>query len=231
MWSCYLTLTATLLYDPPRLFDRYRVLVRKGSESTVSESLLQSVKKGGQWAGSVVDAFYPRLVSFSFQRSKKAGKGLAIVSKPMIPGVVFVKMRMNPDLADDMESSSGVNRLATNEFNLVVPLDEVEAEEISIFQQQPPPTIDEEMSLLQIGEYVSVVDGQHKGKYGIIEGTRSGDIQVRLRSEYRDSVVNIDVHHLRYLQEPPEVNYKVVPASAAIYCYLLLLSTAASGDE
>jgi len=205
------------------LVRRYRVLVRKGSESTVCESLLQSVKKGGQWAGSVVDAFYPRLVSYSFQRSKKAGKGLAIVSKPMIPGVVFVKMQMNPDLADDMESSSGVNRFATNEFNLVVPLDEVEAEEIAVFQQQPAPTIDEEMSLLQIGEYVSVVDGQHKGKYGIIEGTRSGDIQVRLRSEYRDSVVNIDVHHLRYLQEPPEVNYKVATIDWSSECTSLLL--------
>jgi hypothetical protein len=33
--------------------------------------------------------------------------------------------------------------------------------------------------------------------------------QVRLRSEYRDSQDSIEVEHLRYLENPPEVNYKV----------------------
>jgi ribosomal protein L24 len=37
---------------------------------------------------------------------------------------------------------------------------------------------------LRIGEYVSVVGGRHKGKYGIVEGTSNGKVEVRRRGMF-----------------------------------------------
>lgn len=128
----------------------------------------------------------------------------------MIVGLLFLKMKMNPDLADDVESIDGIRGFVKDFNNLIVPLNDLEEEEINILQSQQVPQINEEMQKLKIGEYVSIIDGVHKDRYGIIEGTRNGKIEVRLRSEYIDTHDSIDPEYLRYLENPPEINYKVV---------------------
>jgi transcription antitermination factor NusG len=66
-----------------------------------------------------------------------------------------------------------------------------------------------EEELLYLGDYVSVVGGRHRGRYGIIEGMRDGRVKLRLRSEYSDMDDDVEVGDLRYLANPPEVDHRV----------------------
>lgn len=129
--------------------------------------------------GKVVDAFYPKSVLMKFKGRRESGKGLSITHKPMIPGLLFVKTAMSADIADDIESVSGVRGFVKDLHGLVVPLSEDEVSELDVLRAQEEPVMDEEVSKLRIGEYVSVVGGRHQGKYGIIEGTSNGKIEVR----------------------------------------------------
>ncbi|KAJ1425865.1 hypothetical protein B484DRAFT_480232, partial [Ochromonadaceae sp. CCMP2298] len=206
-------------YDVPFVEEPrwYRLLVRKNSEATLAEKFKLSSEAGaGQWHDVLFDSFYPKSILLKFKgRKMEPGKELSIVYKPMIPGLVFVKMRMDPDIADDVEGVPNVRGFLKSPHGLVLPLSDEEALEVEKLQAKEAPALTEEMSQLRIGEYCSVVGGKHEGKYGIIEGTSKGRIMVRLRSEYKDNNDFIEVENLRYLADPPEVNYKTMSAREA----------------
>ena len=156
------------------------MLVRKNSESTIC-NMFKSNRDSthvNTFKGVVEDAFYPTSVGYKFQGRKNSGAGLLITYKPLIPGLLFIKTKMSASIADDYEEINGIRGFVRNKNGLVVPLNEVEVSELQVMKTMKPAELDEEMKRLHIGCYVSVVDGRHKGRYGIIEGTSYGQILV-----------------------------------------------------
>jgi transcription antitermination factor NusG len=159
---------------------RYRVLVRKDAEDVVWKRLTTGLEqtRNNILTGKVVDAYYPKRALLKFN-GKRSGPGLSVVFKPMVPGLLFVKMPMNADIADATESVDGVRGFTKDNKGRVVPLSEAEVLQLEAMRAQQVPPLDAEAERLRIGDYVSVVGGVYEGKYGIIEGAFNGKIQVQ----------------------------------------------------
>jgi hypothetical protein len=107
---------------------RFRILVRKNSERKVCEAFLKVSQKESsryimprkssyychyhcsyslRWHNVIIDAFYPKFYQVRFKSSgAKTKKGAAAPPKvlsqystPMVPGVLFIKCPMNPEIA------------------------------------------------------------------------------------------------------------------------------------
>lgn len=206
------------MYDVPFVEDArwYRILVRKNSEKTLCE-LFQKHSKAtiGPWYKVMFDSFYPKS-AFVKYKGKKNEKELTISYQPMVAGLLLIKTKMNPEVADMIEATPNVRGFVRDPNGLVLPLTFAEEEEVEKLQAEVVPELSAEVKKLKIGEYVSIIGGRHEGKYGIIEGTSNGRIEVRLRNEYKDNHDSIDLEHLRYLENPPEKNYKTMSAKDAV---------------
>lgn len=64
--------------------------------------------------------------------------------------------------------------------------------------------------------YVSIVSGPKAGRYGILMGARNGQLEVCIRSDYKDDFQLLDINDLRHLPEPPEKNWKTMTAKEAV---------------
>jgi len=80
----------------------YRVSVRKSSEKKISEHLKSLGEEVPRWQGVIHDTFYPTTSYVKFK-----GKNLELATKPMILGLVYIKTKMGPDIADDLEKATG----------------------------------------------------------------------------------------------------------------------------
>lgn len=110
----------------------------------------------------MIDSFYPKIHSVRFKSSgtsKSKGerpKELAPVSTPMVPGVIYIKCIMSPEIAvsyaliekrffndwswgneqEDLEAIMNVRGLVKDSDGLVLPLDEEEEEQIEFLKEE-----------------------------------------------------------------------------------------------
>ena len=114
-------------YDVPLLKTPmwFKVSVRKNSELKLAEHLIAI--RDGTTDDSTNDRF-KRVIADSFcpvqPVLKFKGKQLAYSYKPMLPGLIFVKCKMSPDIADFIESIRGVSGMGKNRHGFSVPADE-----------------------------------------------------------------------------------------------------------
>ena len=88
-------------YDVP-IIDKpmwYRVQIRRNSERKFVEDINKLRLSSAEWGSIISNAFYPTSAHVRFK-----GKQLTCVTKPMTPGLLYLKLIMNPDVADDLES-------------------------------------------------------------------------------------------------------------------------------
>jgi hypothetical protein len=70
--------------------------------------------------------------------------------------------------------------------------------------------------MMKKDEYVSVVSGPKKGRYGILMGAKNGKLEVCIRSEYKDDWDTFDFDQLRYLADPPEKKWMLLTPKEAL---------------
>lgn len=200
------------MYDVPIIDEPmwYRLTVRKASEKRLTEAF-NELAKSEKWGHIIEEAFYP---SSSYVRFK--GKVLDLGSRPMVPGLVYLKTRMSPDIADDLEQVQGIYGFSKNQYGIVVPMTGGDAEQIENLKLRQVKALPPELLKMKKEEYVTVVEGPHKGKYGILMGAKKGRLEVCLRSDYRDEWDLFNVDELRYLAEPPEKKWKTMSAKEAV---------------
>ena len=93
---------------------------------------------------------------------------------------------MNPDIADDLESVPNLYTFSKSmTHRVVLPIDEEESDQIEMMRQKQALELPEELTYIKKEGYVSVISGDHAGRYGIVMGTKSGKVEVCLRSEYK----------------------------------------------
>ena len=188
----------------------YRLNVRKASEKRVCESLL-ALGEEPRWREVVVDAYYPQTAYVRFK-----AKSLVVATKPLIPGLVYVKSKMNPDIADDLERLQGIYGFTKTLNSFVQPLSEEQAVQLESMKGKVGFELSPEQARLRKDCYVSIVKGPHKGRYGILMGAKSGRLEVCLRSEYKDDWELFDLPDLEYLENPPEKDWKTMTAKEAV---------------
>jgi transcription antitermination factor NusG len=199
-------------YDVPIITEHkwYRVNVRKASEKKLYEQFTGMLD--ARWRAIVIDAFYPQSTYVSFK-----GKNIELKTKPMIPGLLYLKTQMGPDVADALEKVAGIYGFTKTMSGIVIPLLEEEAAQLELMKTKAPASdLNTELKLIKREEYVSVVSGEHAGRYGIVMGARAGKIEVCLRSDYKDDWDMINVVDLRYLEHPPEKKWKEMTAKEAV---------------
>jgi transcription antitermination factor NusG len=105
-------------YDVPLVDEPmwYRLQVRKNSEKRICEMFLL-LRDDDHWKGIISDCHYPQS---SYVRLK--GKLLSVAAKPLIPGLVYLKTKMNPDIADDLERIHGIYGFTKSLNSFVQPL-------------------------------------------------------------------------------------------------------------
>lgn len=154
---------------------RFRILVKKGAESKC-QSIIQELMKTQKWVDVIEDVFHPVSVTVKFK-----GNTLVPIFKAVIPGLLYVKMKMSPDFADIIESIDGVyGFVKSGEAQLVLPLDGASEVHTNALRQQTLGAFPEEAKLLKKDDYVSIVSGAYKGAYGILTGTTGGKMDVSL---------------------------------------------------
>jgi hypothetical protein len=70
--------------------------------------------------------------------------------------------------------------------------------------------------MIKKNAYVSIIRGEHAGKYGIVIGAKGGKLEVCLRSEYRDDWDVFNINDIKYLHSPPEKNWQTLTAKEAV---------------
>ena len=109
----------------------FRVQVRRNSERKFTENINKLRMSSERWGNIITNAFYPTSAYVKFK-----GKELAFVTKPMTPGLVYLKLIMNPDVADDLETIKGVYGFVKNSHRLVLPISEEEGRTLEAIQQR-----------------------------------------------------------------------------------------------
>ena len=99
---------------------------------------------------------------------------------------------------------------------IVIPLSDEEVDQLNIMRNTSSIHIDCDTQMIKKDSYVSIIGGEHEGKYGIVTGARGGKLEVCLRSEYRDDWDLFNINDLRYLASPPEKNWKTLTAKEAV---------------
>lgn len=201
-------------YDVPFIDEAmwFRLQVRKSSEKRFCENILELSKdQDSKWYGVVENAFYPR---DEYPRFK--GNQLTYSIKALIPGLVYIKTKMNYEIADDIESFNNVYGFSKTRSGIVLPLPKNEAGSLEDIAVRSEKQMDEKYSLLKKDEYVSIVNGPHEGKYGILQGTKKGKLEVILRGDYKDEWDLFDLKEVEYLENPPEKKWNEMSAKEAI---------------
>jgi transcription antitermination factor NusG len=197
--------------DEPRW---YRISVQSGSEAEMCETLRSKARS--EWSHFLINASYPYGYSVRFK-----GKELVYTTKPLYATRMFVKMKMNPDYAEMIESIYGIygfvkKRVLKTSKVVVMPLSQVDAEEVENILNLPRKVMEAKNLELKKDDYVRITEGNHKGKYGIVTGTRAGLFEVRLRSETQDEIVRVEMTQIEYLPNPPEKHYKELTPREAV---------------
>ena len=109
----------------------FRIQVRRNSERKFTENINKLRMSSERWGNIITNAFYPTSAYVKFK-----GKELAFVTKPMTPGLVYLKLIMNPDVADDLEMIKGVYGFVKNAHRLVLPISEEEGRTLEAIQQR-----------------------------------------------------------------------------------------------
>lgn len=201
-------------YDVPFIEEAmwFRLQVRKSSEKRFCENVLEMSKdQDSKWYGVVENAFYPR---DEYPRFK--GNQLTYSIKALIPGLVYIKTKMNYEIADDIESFNHVYGFSKTRSGIVLPLPKTEAGSLEDIAVRSEKQMDEKYNLLKKDEYVSIVKGPHEGKYGILQGTKRGKLEVILRGDYKDEWDLFDLKEVEYLENPPEKKWNEMSAKEAI---------------
>lgn len=196
--------------DNPRWF---RLSVRKASEQSIADKFLYMKKEDNRWDRIIYDSFFPQSAYFTLTKGRVVMKG-----KPLVPGVVYVKTIMTPEIADAFENINGIYGFFKTPQQLILPLPEEEGSDLETIKQKwEVRQMDKDMATLKKDEYVSIVQGPHKGKYGILMGAKSGKLEVCIRNEgYKDDWDVFEASELRYLPEPPEKKWKEMSAKEAV---------------
>lgn len=214
-WTPYNFKDADGEYDVPFINEAmwYRVSVRRNSEKKLTEILESARDSDARWGSMFEEVFYPVAPIIRMK-----DKSLIVGYKAMAPGLVYMKTKMDPDLADDIEGMKMVYGFLKNPNNLILPLSRGEGEDIEIMKEKHKAgaQIDPELLLMKKDEYVSVVSGPNKGRYGILQGVKNGKLDVCLRSEYKDSYDEFDINEVRYLAEPPEKKWMLMTPKEAL---------------
>ena len=202
-------------YDVPYI-DKpmwFRLSVRKTSEQSLCDKFLGMKEEDPRWNRIIEDTFFPQSPFYALNKGKVVMKG-----RPLVPGVVYLKTIMRPEIADVIENINGIYGFAKSPQQLILPLPEDEGEELEgVKIQWEGRKLNEDMARLKKDEYVSVVDGTHTGKYGILMGAKSGKLEVCIRNDgYKDDWDVFDASELRYLSEPPEKKWKEMTAKEAV---------------
>jgi transcription antitermination factor NusG len=153
-----------------------------------------------KWKGVISEAFYP--VQDYVTMGKKS---LSNKPRPMTPGVIYLKTKMDPDIADDIELVKGIYGLVKSANRLVLPITEEEGKMLESLLEKAmnANTLDPQFAELKRDEYVEIISGPWAGRYGILQGVRLGKLEVCLRSNYKDDFDTFDLHEVRYLANPP----------------------------
>jgi transcription antitermination factor NusG len=184
MLNCW-SHSAHAIFSHVRWFDYYT----KTKFTLDTYSYLQSVIKNSSWNGLVSDVYCP--MNVPYYRFGK-GKRLLLQPSPLMPGIIYVKCRMSPAIADKLDRIPYTQKLRRNEAGLVVPLDERRVAAIEEMREDETKRIDlankELDSCQEAGGYlkgsaVMITSGVDKGKYGTLRGTSQGKIVVRIATE------------------------------------------------
>ena len=119
----------------------FRVQVRRNSERKFTENINKLRSSSERWGQIITNAFYPTSAYVKFK-----GKELAFVTKPMTPGLVYLKLIMNPDVADDLETIKGVYGFVKNSHRLVLPISEEEGRTLEAIQQREADSLEGQSS-------------------------------------------------------------------------------------
>lgn len=200
-------------YDVPILNSSlwFRLQAVKTKEFVVGNSVI-SLGSEGRFKGRIEDVFVPIVCYPRFK-----GDVLVAVQKPITPGLVYVKARMDPEVADALESITFVVRLPKNQkTQLVSPLTPEQGADLERARQLMVTDLDPETQKIRKDEYVSVVSGLHLGKYGVVTGTKAGKLEVLLRGGFADEQATLEPEQVRYLADPPEKKIKEMTAKDAV---------------
>ncbi len=85
---------------------------------------------------------------------------------------------MSPDIADNIESLDNVYGLIKISKKFVVPLSEEECNGIQQLRNFSTVQLNENILKMKKDEYVTVIDGPLKGRYGILTGLKNGKLEV-----------------------------------------------------
>ena len=200
-------------YDVPIIDEPkwYRIQVRRSSEKTTCSKMLELAADDERWKGVIVNAFYPK---DTYPRFK--GNMLSYTTKPMIPGLLYIKIAMGPDIADDIEKISTIYGFSKSKHGIVLPLSDEQGVSLEKIALKKESELEDEYKLMKKEEYVSVIAGDQKGRYGILQGTKRGKLEVILRGEYKDEWELFNLDELKYLENPPEKKWKEMSAKEAI---------------
>jgi hypothetical protein len=149
------------------------------------------------------------------------GKTLTHKSRAMMPGVLYVKMRMSPEIAQLIEDMPTVYTISRSRDGFVIPLSDEEGntlEGIALRKSDIVESIEDhkDFDLIKKDEYVSIINGVHMGKYGIVHGTRRGKLEVILRGDYKDDWDLFELNEVKYLANPPEKKWNELSAKEAL---------------
>jgi transcription antitermination factor NusG len=118
------------MYHNSVLNHRYRLQVRKNTEKRFCDNIMQLRLSNPVWNDVISDVYYPQS---NFVRFK--GKSLELSCRAMIPGLLYLKMKMGPDVADDIENSDNVYGFAKKN-GIVLPISEDEGLQIENHMNQ-----------------------------------------------------------------------------------------------
>ena len=99
---------------------------------------------------------------------------------------------------------------------IVVPLSDEEVSQLNVMRNISSIQMDRNDQMVKKDSYVSIIMGEHKGKYGIVTGARGGKLEVCLRSEYKDDWDVFNINEVRHLSSPPEKNWQALTAKEAV---------------
>ena len=104
-----------------------------------------------------------------------------IYSPPYTPytGLMYLKVKMDPDVADAIESVEGVIRFErTQNTKLVMPLPVKQGENLEAIRSNTIRDLPLETKKMKKNDYVSVISGIHEGRYGILSASKAGLFEV-----------------------------------------------------
>jgi transcription antitermination factor NusG len=103
-----------------------------------------------KWEGVLEDVYCPLKVPYV---RFKEGKLLQFVPAVLYPGHMFIKCTMSPDIADRLETVSGVMRMRVNEDGFLVPLTIEEVRNLEVQREEESLEFDRMTDILETGNY------------------------------------------------------------------------------